>query len=475
MSQFEKETQAMRPVSQAVNNVLGADRLPEGPFNFGLYFNKWLFVVDGRFSQKRLPKKGWACCSSDETKLVLKKEKICDPNSCLDNFDAVICLFNEKQKYSRRVPIEKKKRDGSIEFAEEERQVAVKGEWSRGCVEKLLSAKHNALDKLLTVYRDHGYVDIKIRGTLLASLVTGLGSEHPTEKGFRFDWNMGVPFIPATGLKGVVRLSYLVSRLNEFDEDKAKIFWTKINDGLLEADDRNIFGCGEDSKHDQAGRRGEVIFFDAYPEKLPRLQPEIMNCHYPDYLNDSGKRGPTEDQQPNPQKYWAVSPWLDDDRTQPLHFIFRMLVPKSNAESPNFENFYEAVQNALSLHGLGAKTAVGHGRFSVHYNTAVRAVNDLATLPEHNATPTTGSLDPQAQKETASPPISKLNKLLDELQLIGSTDMGRLGTIIQRLDELDTKEEKAALSEAIRNKLGPKGFKKHKRRDELLSFIELRG
>jgi len=33
---------------------------------------------------------------------VKNKEKLCDPNPLLDNFDVAICLFNGDQKYSAK-------------------------------------------------------------------------------------------------------------------------------------------------------------------------------------------------------------------------------------------------------------------------------------------------------------------------------------------------------------------------------------
>ncbi len=358
------ETQAMRPVSKAVNDALGKLKLPSGPFNFGLYFNKWMYVVDGRYCQERLPDKGWACCGADETKLVRNREKVCDPNQLLDNLDVSICLFNRDQSYRRKLPKEQRGKDGNISYKEDESAISMAEKWDWEKSEKLLKAKHVSLDKSAVAYHQLGYEVLTCRARLLSSLVIGLGNEHPTEKGFRFDWTLGVPFIPATGLKGVVRLAFLVNRLNELDETAARTFWGRITKGLLEDDAKKLFGCSEDAKNGQRDQRGGIVFFDAYPEELPRFAPEIMNCHYPDYLNKQAERGPTEDQQLNPQKYWAVSPWLDKDRKKPLHFIFRMLVPKKLTDGPYNEKFRDALQDALYVHGLGAKTAIGHGRFN---------------------------------------------------------------------------------------------------------------
>jgi len=227
----------------------------------------------------------------------------------------------------------------------------------------LLARKQKALDDYVAALEKLGYKSFEFEADLSSALVMGLGNEHPTEKGFRFDWALGIPFIPATGIKGVVRLAYLVNMLNaEYpdDEQGAQAFCEKLEkDETLPEPVKRIFGyAGEKS-----ALRGGVIFLDAYPEALPRLKAEIMNCHYPDYLN-KGQRGPTEDQNPNPQKYWAVDPVLSDGKTR-VRFVFRMLLHKSVAEDDGYRAAFDAaVRAALEEHGLGAKTAVAHGRFT---------------------------------------------------------------------------------------------------------------
>jgi CRISPR-associated protein Csm5 len=66
---------------------------------------------------------------------------------------------------------------------------------------------------------------------------------------------------------------------------------------------------------------------------------------------------------------------------------------------------------------------------------------------------------------------SPAEKLLEELKLIKPTDMGRIGTIIQGIEGLESVNDKAAVAVAIRDKIGPKAYRKHKRRDYLESLI----
>ena len=61
--------------------------------------------------------------------------------------------------------------------------------------------------------------------------------------------------------------------------------------------------------------------------------------------------------------------------------------------------------------------------------------------------------------------MSPVEKLIKELALVKASDMGRIGTIIQNIDTLETDTEKGEIAKAIRDKIGPKAFKKHKRKE----------
>lgn len=299
----------IRPVCREVNLALGENQLPRGAFNFGLYFNKWFFTSSG-----------WKCQAGTGRGLE-------------DNLQGSLTLFNER------------------------------GGWDRRQASQALKARHEALEKCAQSLKELGYELSVLEARLETPLILGLGDEHPTEKGFRFDWNLGIPFIPASSLKGVVRLAWLVNHLNQLEQEDAEAFAAKLTNEKLEEAKRLpldalcLFGCGGDNSH-----RGRVIFLDAYPKTLPRLKAEIMTCHYRDYYE--GKRGPTEDQQPNPQKFWAVDPYVDEDQKQPLTFVFRLLLaPEVAQNAARKESLLQALQAALKEHGLGAKTAIGHGRF----------------------------------------------------------------------------------------------------------------
>ncbi len=50
--------------------------------------------------------------------------------------------------------------------------------------------------------------------------------------------------------------------------------------------------------------------------------------------------------------------------------------------------------------------------------------------------------------------------------------MGRIGTVIQQIDSLETHQDKAIVAEAVKEKIGPKAFKKHKQKEYLTKLIQ---
>ncbi|MBI5604005.1 MAG: type III-B CRISPR module RAMP protein Cmr6, partial [Deltaproteobacteria bacterium] len=199
------------------------------------------------------------------------------------------------------------------------------------------------------------------------------------------------------------------------------------------------------------------IFLDAYPTRVPRLKAEIMNSHYPKYYDD-GKQGPTEDQSPNPQKFWAVDTQMDG---HPLNFVFRFLLHRDIASHSEYPILFEkGLRAALEKHGLGAKTAIGHGKFQIIPDEHEKIVRDVDG-------PTTKSAGSTTKRGT----VNNLEKLLDRLSVMKKGDAGSIAAIIEKIDILETDLQKAELAKAIKDKLGSKVFKKSKKRSFLESLI----
>ncbi|MCP4113128.1 MAG: type III-A CRISPR-associated RAMP protein Csm5 [Desulfobacteraceae bacterium] len=67
--------------------------------------------------------------------------------------------------------------------------------------------------------------------------------------------------------------------------------------------------------------------------------------------------------------------------------------------------------------------------------------------------------------------VSNLDKLLEELSLVKPNDMGRIGTIVQKIDTLETDKEKGVLAKAVQDKIGLRAFKKHKKMEYMRELI----
>ncbi|MDP3283902.1 MAG: hypothetical protein Q8M56_05700, partial [Desulfobacterales bacterium] len=87
------------------------------------------------------------------------------------------------------------------------------------------------------------------------------------------------------------------------------------------------------------------------------------------------------------------------------------------------------------------------------------------------ARPVDAKTQPGEKKPAVLVILSPLEKLLKELDLIKSNDMGRIGTIIQKIETLEKDADRCELARKVKDKIGPSAFKKHKQKDYLLKLI----
>ena len=164
-----------------------------------------------------------------------------------------------------------------------------------------------------------------------------IGSEQSVyETSIRLHHIYGIPYIPSTAIKGVVK-SYYIHKLSSFK------FLTKNNNfELIKLNYHflHLFGSQK--------QEGKIIFFDAFPTTPPKIKVDIINPHYRDYYNDNkNKIAPTDDKNP------ISIPFLTVEDTKFKFFIA--------SKEPINEDFIKLFKEALQNHGIGSKTAVGYG------------------------------------------------------------------------------------------------------------------
>ena len=302
-------------------------------------------------------------------------------------------------------------------------------------LKNLLDAKQRTQKEFCKFYKTEGYKIINYEAELKSPLITGIGQTHPNEVGMVFDHTMGIPYIPASSVKGIVRFAHMMELIKS---ENLEQFLNEEKDGIIESMSETKIPAifGGDLETEKLGkskvekRSGKVIFLDAYPAKVPDLHIDIMNPHYGDYYSDEkGEIPPADYLNPTPIKFLTVKPGTV--------FIFNALIPKN---SDFFESVKIAFRKALEDEGVGAKTAVGYGRFEIKKD-------------QNRLTATTKQI-----QKTKTP----VEKMLENLFLLKSTETGRIsGEIVNKMEkELKEVEDKGAIAKAIKEKLGTKGFRK---------------
>lgn len=192
-----------------------------------------------------------------------------------------------------------------------------------------------------------------------APFVTGMGLSHPIENGFLFHHTFGVPYLPGSSVKGMIRAFAEV--------------WCGIEEGEDGYDSHideiwRLFGgpirkeWEEDDKKKQADIRppsvGNIIVFDALPTGPVPLMAEIITPHTADWriTKNPEKSSPADWVSPNPIPFLAVAPGAS--------FQFALAPRKRNETSAkDLETAWGYLEQALAWTGAGAKTAIGFGRF----------------------------------------------------------------------------------------------------------------
>ena len=200
-------------------------------------------------------------------------------------------------------------------------------------------------------------------------LIVGLGNESVYETSITLHHIYGIPYIPASSIKGVVR-SWIVTEV--FRDENAALQNTAF---------RKIFGTQETA--------GKVWFFDAFPLSKPTVEVDIMNPHYMPYYSDGDL--PADYYDPKPIPFLTVKHGISfqlligikekDNETigegsrlikDSNGFPIKVRQMETNklvevSSDTRLLNITEAwLKKALEEHGIGAKTSVGYGYMSVH-------------------------------------------------------------------------------------------------------------
>lgn len=224
--------------------------------------------------------------------------------------------------------------------------------------------------------------------------VTGMGNEHPLENGFSFLNPYGLPYLPGSSIKGVLRRAteelihtdwfsgegkwslmdiihlFGLETLhtgNEwyqgFNVDNAHIekYLRFIAPNQSDQQLKNILASKspilELVRSSNLSARGVLNFWDCYPSGYRELEFDIMTPHQTDYYQK--KREPHDSESPNPIRFLTIPPGSQ--------FTFHISLSSDACQIREYmpgnwqEIIEKAFEHAFHWLGFGAKTAVGYG------------------------------------------------------------------------------------------------------------------
>lgn len=214
-------------------------------------------------------------------------------------------------------------------------------------ISSLLKTKHEQQKNYISALKEQGIITFAFEAKTISPFITGLGSEHPMETGMILDRNIGVPYIPASSIKGVLRLACAINLAESNAEYKKS--------GIVPDDDKNLVKYfGSMSQEADKQSRGQLMFLDAYPKDKISLKMDIMNPHFRKYYSGENKQ-PVETESPNPIKFLTVA--------EATTFIFRCAFIPLKGDSCDENEVRKMFGTAFEKVGFGGKTAIGYGRF----------------------------------------------------------------------------------------------------------------
>ena len=228
------------------------------------------------------------------------------------------------------------------------------------------------------------YIIEKFRLKTAYRLVIGAGYPSFIENGFLFHHVYGIPYIPGETLKGLARAVFILSVAEAM---RGKLDPSKIEEVLSEEAEEEISEEAKGILHQipekiniildnytienpvetfrkifgSKKRRGQVIFFDAYPvdfDPSEHFEADIMNSHYGDYYQ-SGK-APADWLNPNPIHFLALKEGIDFEFSLGLAPLEPM---EDNEERLLLEITRRLLKVGLENFGVGNKKRKGYGWF----------------------------------------------------------------------------------------------------------------
>jgi CRISPR-associated protein Cmr6 len=267
--------------------------------------------------------------------------------------------------------------------------------------------------RLLAEPRERSGAGLILEAKAVAPFTTGLGNEHPLENGFAFLNPYGLPYLPGSGVKGVVRQAACELASGDWGEaggwNREENYPRKIGKEVIVLSLIDVLFGRETPSGESEHVRGALSFWDVFPQiDGDRLLVEVMTAHQGHYYQE--KQTPHDSGSPNPINFLTIPP-----RSR---FTFCVLCDMAHlqrlapavADTDRWRGLVDAAfRHAFQWLGFGAKTAVGYGAF-VPAVQAAPVSAEASTTP--GASPTSASEGPSGRWEGARLQYNRNNRTL---------------------------------------------------------------
>lgn len=254
----------------------------------------------------------------------------------------------------------------------------------------------------------------------IAPFTTGLGNEHPLENGFAFLNPYGLPYLPGSGVKGVLRQAARELASGEWGDAKGwtsdRIHPVKVGRDTIDLSPIDaLFGC-EPAKGETHHVRGALTFWDVIPQiKGDALAVDIMTPHQSHYYQQKRDRktgdsvSPHDSGQPNPIHFLTVPAGSGFSFHVSCDLAHLDRLARDLAHDDRWKTLLTTVfEHAFEWLGFGAKTAVGYGAMVVDTKAQASA--------EHALRERQAAEEKAARLASMSPQQQMIDEFVSELQ-----------------------------------------------------------
>lgn len=201
----------------------------------------------------------------------------------------------------------------------------------------------------------NGFTPLKLK-TTYPGLLIGSGLSHGTpidndiKCGFQFDYSTGLPIIPGSSVKGVLRSAFPDKKKDKtYNSMRIDYILSLLSKQGINCTDSDIFLMAENIFNHENDKYD--IFMDAIITNGPKDGKFIGD----DYITPHNN--PYKD--PNPIQFIKVLPEVE------FTFFFKLSPYTLNKETKTEVNKLDLYRQILLDFGIGAKTNVGYGHFGV--------------------------------------------------------------------------------------------------------------